>query len=462
MFKQKQVFNFLNVFPFGFFMMIAVGAEAHASMGSALESSLKAMKKSVSAQVMNLSNGKMLLAVNSDQPLNPASSVKLLTAYTALQKLGVNYQFKTSFYQSKKGDFCIRGGGDPSLVMEDLYLVVEALKRKGVDEFSGKVTIDASVFDHELYPEDRNSQDSERAYNAPISGLNFNYNTVSVFVNPTSSGKSARIGLDFPFDFVKVQGKVMTGSGTNVTWDKKGKGEQEIVQLGGKIAAGSDEWRKPFRIRDPSRAFAEAFFKMMNHGGVPTKGSFRFETGSCSGDPIHVHSSRPLSFIVSLMDKYSNNFIADSLVKTIDAELNRHPGTTEGGLKLIKNEMKRFDLDLTTGGRKMVSGSGLTDDNLLSASDFIRLLKQVHQSKSIMPELFSSLPLAGVDGTLRKKYNGTDVEGLLRGKTGSLTGVQSLVGVYPSKEGDWIGVAVITNQGHSIPERELAQFLAEL
>ncbi len=431
---------------------------AHAS----LESSLQSMKKSTSAQVVNLSSGKQLLSVNSDQPLNPASSVKLLTAVTALQKLGVNFQFKTSFYQTKKGDFCIQGGGDPSFVMEDLYLVVEALKRKGVEEFSGKVTIDASVFDQELYPEDRNSQDSERAYNAPISGLNFNYNTISVFVNPTSSGKAARIGLDFPFDFVKVQGKVMTGSGTNVTWDKKGKGEQEIVQLGGKIAAGSDEWRKPFRIRDPSRAFAEAFFKMMNHGGVPTKGSFRFEKGTCSGEPTHVHASKPLSFIVGLMDKYSNNFIADALVKILDAEVNRHQGTTEGGLKLLKSEMKRIGLDFNSSGRKLVSGSGLTDDNLISASDFIRLLKHVHQSKTIMPELYSSLPLAGIDGTLRKKYNGTDVEGLLRGKTGSLTGVQSLVGVYPSKSGDWIAVAIITNQGHAIPERELAQFLSDL
>ena len=445
-----------------FKLLIGSVLVAGVSHAGGLDSSLKAMKKGVSAQVFNLSTGKSLLGVNSDLPLNPASSVKLLTAYTALQKLGVNFQFKTSFYRNKKNDFCIKGGGDPSFVMEDLYLVVEALKRKGVEEFSGKVTIDASVFDQELYPEDRNSQDSERAYNAPISGLNFNYNTISVFVNPTEKGHPARIGLDFPFDFVKVQGKVMTASGTDVSWDKKGKGDQEIVSLGGKIATGADEWRKPFRIRDPMRAFGEAFFKMMNHGGIPTKGSMKIVTGACEGEAFHVHQSKPLSFIVGLMDKYSNNFIADSLVKVLDAEINHHQGTTDGGLKLIRTEMKKFGLDVISEGRKVVSGSGLTDGNFLSASDFIALMKQIHKTKTLMPELYASLPLAGVDGTLRKKYNGTDVQGILRGKTGSLTGVQSFVGVYPANSGDWIAVAIVANHGHGIPERELANFLSEL
>lgn len=441
-----------------FCSLLLISTLAHAN----LEGSFKKMGKGVSAQIVNLSNGKPLLSVNPDHPMNPASSVKLLTAYTALMRLGINYTFKTSFYHTKKGDFCVKGGGDPSFVMEDLYLVVEALKRKGLEEFSGKVTIDASIFDQELYPEDRNSQDSERAYNSPISGLNFNYNTISVFVNPTEKGKPARIGLDFPFDFVKVKGKVNTASGTDVTWDKVGKGEQEIVSLGGKIAEGADEWRKPFRIRDPARAFGEALFKMLNHGGVPTKGPMKISIGSCSGEPAYVHSSKPLSFIVSLMDKYSNNFIADSLVKTLDAELNKKQGTTEGGLKLIRAEMKKIGIDVVGSGRKLVSGSGLSDGNDLSASDFSALLKQVFQDKSILPEMLTSLPLAGVDGTLKKKYNGMVVQGRLRGKTGTLNGVQSLVGVYPTNSGEWIGISVIVNGGQSIPERELANYLGDL
>ena len=428
-----------------------------------LDGALKKMGKGVSAQVFNLTQGKNLLSVNSDLPLNPASSVKLLTAYTALTKLGINYSFKTSFYYAaKKGDFCIKGGGDPSFVMEDLYLVVEALKRKGVEDFSGKIAIDSSVFDQEMYPEDRNSQDSERAYNAPISGLNFNYNTISVFVNPTTKGHAARVGLDFPFDFVKVTGKVMTGSATDVSWDKKGKGDEEVVSLGGKISEDADEWRKPFRIRDPAHAFGEAFFKMLNHGGVPTKGAMQISKGACIGDPIFVYMSKSLNFVVGLMDKYSNNFIADSLVKTLAAEVNHAQGTSEAGLKLVRAEMKKIGIDVSSDGRHVVSGSGLTDGNDLAASDFVALMKHIYKEKLVLPEILASLPIAGTDGTLKKKYVGTDVQGRLRGKTGTLNGVQSLVGIYPAVSGDWIAVVVIANGGHTIPERELADYLGGL
>ena len=107
----------------------------------------------------------------------------------------------------------------------------------------------------------------------------------------------------------------------------------------------------------------------------------------------------------------------------------------------------------------MVSGSGLSLDNRMSASDFIKLLKHIHKEKVYLPEMFSSLPIAGMDGTLRRKYKDSAVTNLLRGKTGSLSGVQSLVGVYPNRAGEWIGVSIIVNGGRSIPEAELARFL---
>ena len=88
-----------------------------------------------------------------------------------------------------------------------------------------------SVFDDEMYAEDREDQDSERAYNAPVSGLNFNYNTISVFVNPTKKGEPAVISLDFPFSFVKISGTVNTASATNISWDKKGKGDHSLNPL---------------------------------------------------------------------------------------------------------------------------------------------------------------------------------------------------------------------------------------
>ncbi len=446
--------------------MFAFTAEAKKPSNKDFESLLKSFKKAgtqVSAQIVNLTNTRELISVNADEALNPASSIKLFTAYEALTKLGINFSFKTEVFQNPDRSLCVKGHGDPSFVMEDLYLMVDALKRKGVDKYSGKIVLDTSAFDQELYPEDRTDQNSERAYNAPISALNFNYNTISVFVNPTRKGDPARIGLDFPFDFVEVHGKVITGSSTDVSWDKKASGATEVVTLGGKIAEGADEWRKPFRIRDPAKAFGQAMAKMLAMEGISATGAASYSAGTCSDDSIYTYTSKPLSYIVQLMDKYSNNFIADTLVKVLDHEVaNHNPGTTAGGIQLIKNDLKGFGIDLNTKGRSFVSGSGLTRDNMASASDFIRLLKHIHQEKLVLPEMFTSLPIASMDGTLKRKYAHSDASMRLRGKTGTLNGVQSLVGIFPNSDGEWIAVAIITNGSRGIPENDLANYLGTL
>ena len=238
----------------------------------------------------------------------------------------------------------------------------------------------------------------------------------------------------------------MTGSGTDVSWDKKGKGNLEVISIGGKIAEGADEWRKPFRIRNPNQAFGEALSQMLSNAKVSSEGAIKIATGTCTGEPTLSYSSKPLSYVVQLMDKYSNNFIADSLVKTLDHEVNTHSGTANGGLAFIRTELQKIGI--------------LTLGNKIAASDFITLMKQIYKEKLYLPEIFTSLPIAGVDGTLKKKYGSTDVAERLRGKTGTLSGVQSLVGVYPTEKGDWIAIAIVTNGSHGIPESEVAKFLS--
>ena len=343
--QRRTEFMVIKILSFA----LLLGSTAWAkSPAKDFESVLKKINQSgtrVSAAIVNLTNTRKILEVEADRPLNPASSIKLFTAYNSLKRLGINYQFKTEIYQAKDKTLCVKGGGDPSFVMEDMYLLVEALKRKGVDSYNGKIALDATVFDEEQYGEEREQQDSERAYNAPLSGLNFNYNTITVFVNPTHKGEPARVGIDFPFDNVQIQGKVMTSSSTDVSWDKKGKGDQEIVHLGGKIEEDSDEWHKPFRMRNPKRGFGFALSKMLSERGVTASGKVTISDGVCAGSPLHTYSSKPLSFIVQLMDKYSNNFIADTLVKALDHEVNRHPGTTAGGMSFQRDEMKKIGID---------------------------------------------------------------------------------------------------------------------
>jgi D-alanyl-D-alanine carboxypeptidase/D-alanyl-D-alanine-endopeptidase (penicillin-binding protein 4) len=121
--------------------------------------------------------------------------------------------------------------------------------------------------------------------------------------------------------------------------------------------------------------------------------------------------------------------------------------------------MKIAGIDLSTHGRNYVSGSGLTRENRASAGDFTALLQHVYDEKLYLPEFLTSLPIAALDGTLKRKYVDTPAAFRLRGKTGTLDNVQSLVGVYPNEKGQWLAVAVIANGAHPIPEKELGEFL---
>ena len=202
---------------------------------------------------------------------------------------------------------------------------------------------------------------------------------------------------------------------------------------------------------------------MLNTAGIAAKNKVSVSQGTCNANETAdaVYDSKPLSYVVQLMDKYSNNFIADSLVKVLDHEVNHKKGTAEGGIKVVRAELKRMGIDVSTRGRNYVSGSGLTRDNSISASDFISLLKHVYHEQLLWPEFLTSLPIASIDGTLKRKYAHTSAEGRLRGKTGTLNEVQSLVGVYPNERGEWLGVAIVVNGSHSIPEKELGDFLGK-
>ncbi len=443
--------------------LICAGSLVSQASTTRLEKELKKISKSgtrVSAQIVNLTNTRTLLSLNPDQALNPASSIKLATAYTALKRLGIGYQYETSFFTDLKGSICVKGSGDPSLVTEDLWIIAEELKRKGVDSFKGKMIIDASAFDDEILSESQQDEGTERAYNAPVYGVNINYNTVTVFVNAIKGKSEARIALDTPYEFLKLEGKVAVSSqkSAEVTWNKK----KNTIFLGGKISEVQGEWRKPFRINDPETAFFQAIKLRFQERGIETNQLTQAQVGTCSGEALVSYRAKSLPEIIRLMNKYSNNFIADALVKTISHEVNRGPGTQKGGIDIIKDELKKIGIDLTAKGRSLTSGSGLTQENALSAGDFIRLLKVVHQEKNTQPEFFASLPIAGRDGTLKRKYVKSDVEEKLRGKTGSLTGVKSLVGVYPNRDSEWIGIALIVNGGADIPEEALSEFLSAL
>ena len=189
---------------------------------------------------------------------------------------------------------------------------------------------------------------------------------------------------------------------------------------------------------------------MMNRGIKFSKSSsVKHAQTPLTARKLSVLESLPLREIVTLMNKFSNNFIAESLVKTLGREFKGAPGTTEKGIAVIMEEATK--LDINTSGFNLVSGSGLTRENRTSARQFVKLLNAAYLDFDVLPELLSSLPIAGKDGTLRRRLSGTSAYGRLRAKTGSIDGVSALAGVVQSRNGELLAFAVIMNDKAKVP-----------
>lgn len=411
--------------------------------------------------VYSLSRQEPLFEMNPDMPLSPASAVKLLTAFVALKKLGPDFTYKTGVYADGsiqggvlKGNLYLKGGGDPSLVTERMYLLVEELQRSGIRQIAGDIVTDDSVFDPIKIDPKRIPTDTDRAYNAPVGGLSFNYNTTTVHFRPGEAvGEKPRVFTDPDTGYIRMVNQAKT-SGPNSPYAlvaSRIKGETgDSILVKGSMPKSMGEQTSYFNIVNPSLYAGQALKYFLEMRGVRVM-SKQIRQGAVPpmARKMAELESLPLREIVVLMDKFSNNFIAEALVKTLGREIKGAPGSTEKGLEVIREEATR--LGLNTSGFNVVSGSGLTRDNRLTARQFVNLVNAAYLDFEVLPELLSSLPIAGRDGTLRKRMKGTAADGRLRGKTGSIDGVASLVGMVQSKGGELLAFSVLMNEGSANP-----------
>jgi serine-type D-Ala-D-Ala carboxypeptidase/endopeptidase (penicillin-binding protein 4) len=415
----------------------------------------------MSIQVYSLSKQESLYELGSNKALSPASVTKVITGLVALKKLGPNFTFKTEVLVdgpikdgTLRGNLILRGGGDPALVTERLYLLASEVRRNNIKVISGDILVDDSIFDQIKIDSNRIKTDTDRAYNAPVGGLSFNYNTTTLFFR-SGDGVGARaqayVEPDTGYIQLENHGKTSERSSKYSLAASRIKGQGgDKVQVNGAIPLGFAEQHAYFNITEPAIYAGTALRFLLEQNGVKVSGKkvIHQETPS-SARKIAELESLPLREIVVLMNKFSNNFIADALVKMVGKQAYGAPGSMEKGLKVVNEECTR--LGINKNGFNYVSGSGLTRENRMSASSLVQLLNQSYLDFDVLPELLSSFPIAGQDGTLRSRFKGTSAYGKLRAKTGTIDGVSSLTGVVQSKGGELLAFAVIMNDKSQSP-----------
>ena len=381
--------------------------------------------------------------------MNPASVMKLLTAYAALEMLGPAHTWKTEALSDRppadgrlEGNLYLRGSGDPRLALEQFWLFLRELQTRGVREIEGDLVLDRGAFS--LPPHDPGEFDDEalRPYNAGPDALLVNLKSLSFVLHPDASRARVEVWPMTPGAGPLVRNRLTLSGGVCADWRERLKIglEGEVVVLDGAYAAHCGDkalhlspWAADFQVEQLFRALWQEL-------GGTLRGRVREGMTPPGAHGIAVHESPALAEIVREINKFSNNVMARQIFLSLDAA---RPATPGGARQAVRAWLSGKGLDLPD--LVLDNGSGLSRRERISADSLARLLLAAWRSP-VMPELLSSLPLAGVDGTLRKRLGNDAVSGRAHLKTGYLENVRALAGYALDHSGErWIVVFLIND-----------------
>ncbi|MDZ7890815.1 MAG: D-alanyl-D-alanine carboxypeptidase/D-alanyl-D-alanine-endopeptidase [Rhodoferax sp.] len=399
------------------------------------------------------------LAHRSTSPMNPASTMKLVTTIAALDLLGPAYTWTTPVYLDGtvqngvlNGSLFIKGQGDPKLVMERLWLLMRRVQGMGIKTIAGDIVLDRSALE---VPEPNPAKfDGEplRPYNVAPDAMLLNFKSVVMTFTPDRSANLAYVQYDPPLAGVSLPSTVALNTTAPECGDYRGALKADFsdplrIRFGGNYPAACGEKIWPVAYADPKAYAARTVQGLWENMGGRVLGSVR--TGSVpaallAGKPALVTQSASLAEVIRDINKYSNNVMAQQVFLTLGrvagttqglpvdtvADVNLPPGSFAASRTLVQRWWK--DRIGTDDAPVLDNGSGLSRQERISAQAMGRLL-QATFTAPFMPELMSSLPITGVDGTLKRIK--TRTSGTAHLKTGTLNGVVTLAGYVHAVSG---------------------------
>ncbi len=423
----------------------------------------------VGLQVTDVTTGQPVFSHRAEHGLVPASTTKVLTAAVALRTLGPAHRFTTDVFATGEvdaagvldGDLYVQGHGDPTLVVEKLWKLVYDLKVEGIREIRGDVVFDEGYFDTEYqlpgWTKPRDLREGP-SYFATSSALSLNFNTVALVVAPgTEVGQAARVGLETPASrYVTVENEVLTGpvgSRRRLDIDREAtEGGMTFTVTG--VVPADDTVKKYYRtVADPTAHFMAAWQDLEETHGIAVKGRHRRGSVPAAARLLYQHRSVPLTAVLMDMNKYSNNFMAEQVLKTVGAETAGLPGTTAKGLDVARGYLDELGVARDT--YTLVNGSGLSRDASLPPDLLTRVMVDMARDPRVGAEFRTSLSIAGWDGTLWARLREDPAR--VRGKTGTIDGVHGLTGYVTAADGHLYAFSFLVNdlRGGASPARRL-------
>lgn len=459
-------------------LLLASGAFAAApqskAFGEASVSRFNRCAGQVGFQVVELPSGRILLEHRSHEPLVPASVVKTLTSYAALKWFGPEHHFHTAIWSSMRpqggvlpGPIYLKSDGDPFFVQDKLQWLVRRLKENGIQRIFGPVYVDNGYFSP---PTERVCLDEgcDEAYNPTLSGTALEFNGFFVRATPGRKvGAPALVTWTPAGRYLQVENlskTVARGSKTSLQIHHGGSGVdgRESIQVSGKVALndrGNHEHR--FSVFRPDVFVTSVLHAALEEGGV---GVDRSPGGAAAVPPgarkIVEYESNPLSEICCGLNRYSNNFMAEMLLRSLGGYVLGPPGNESKGLTVVRKAL--LELGLPAPEVMLKTGSGLSRECRVSANVFCRVLASAFADPAMRTSFAASLAVAGQEGTLRNRMKGSSLT--VRGKTGTLRDVVGFSGYVEVPSGETYGVTVLLNDVKNLHEAKSAidAFLEEV
>ncbi|MEX2335390.1 MAG: D-alanyl-D-alanine carboxypeptidase/D-alanyl-D-alanine-endopeptidase [Pseudohongiella sp.] len=424
--------------------------------------------------VQEVGNPTPLLAVNTAQAMNPASTIKTLTTLAGLELLGPDYTWKTELYAlgpvsngTLQGDLLIRGGADPFLVQEHVRSMLRTLQRRGVNRITGDLVIDNSLFDATVNNDTAIDNQSGRAYNVAPDALLFNFQVVNFYFYPHQNGRDVIIRSDPTLPNLTINNQLQlsnsacTGFQRGISFsDNK---DTNTVTFSGRHPASCGEYSMTRAVLDAPQYNYGLFQALWQELGGEFDGELRQATlNSLSttddASPFVVWQSPPLADIIKSINKYSNNLMTRQLLLTLGLQHAGEPASIDKGVDAVRGYLT--DIGIDHSDMVMANGSGLSRDTRLTSAMLGAVLQRGFVIPT-MPEFVASLPLAGLDGTMQNRLAGGDGHGSSHVKTGSLNGVTGIAGYVHARSGKHYVVVALVNhaQAHAGPGQELGDAL---
>ena len=412
--------------------------------------------RNVAIVVQPLDAVEPVLAHNAEAALNPASVMKLVTSFAALDQLGPGYVWTTGLWTDGPiadgvlaGNLIIKGTGDPTLTLERMWLLQRELRIRGVRHIRGNLVLDLSHYD--LPDMDPGAFDGEPLanYNAVPGTLLVNYNAITLRLKP--EGERVQITPDVVLPGVTLDSQVRLQDTAGCSNWKDAitpsvSGERGMVlEIRGRYACGCGEQTLSFNLFDPATTFDLIFRGLWAEAGGTLSG-ITVADQAPAATPFMTFASIPLTEALTRLNKYSNNLMTRNLFLTLGAEKYGAPATLEKGARAVREVLEQRGVST----RKLVlqNGAGLSRIERISANTLTQMLRAAYRSP-LFAEFESTLPIVAVDGTLKRRFNGSTLVGNAHLKTGSLRDVSALAGYVFTVNGQRVSFVMLVNHANA-------------